>query len=362
MDIEKKLELIKKVGEEIITEEELRQLLEKKEHPVAYDGFEPSGIAHLGSGLLRAINLRDLLKAGIEFKFLIADWFAWINNKFGGDLEKIQAAGKYLIEVWKACGVDLKKVNVAWTSEIVKDPEYWKLVINISKLTTIDRMKRASTIMGRRENEMQYTAQLFYPAMQTADPFYLNVDICQLGIDQRKCGILSREVGPRLNLWKPVCVYHHLLIGLQGPVKMGGVEIKKELDLEIFSKMAKSIPKTCIFVHDTAEKIQEKIKVAFCPEKIVVNNPIMEICKYIIFREFKALEIERPLKFGGNLEVKSYEELERLYKEGEIHPLDLKNSVAEALEKLIKPIREYFEKNSKARELYEIVKKAEITR
>jgi tyrosyl-tRNA synthetase len=143
---------------------------------------------------------------------------------------------------------------------------------------------------------------------------------------------------------------------------MGGFEIKKELDTEIASKMAKSIPKTCIFVHDPAEKIEEKIKIAFCPEKIPTNNPILEICKYIIFRKFKTLKIERPLKFGGSLEVKSYEELEKLYKEGEIHPLDLKNSVAEVLEKLIKPIREHFEKNPKARELYETIKKAEVTR
>jgi tyrosyl-tRNA synthetase len=362
MYIEKKLELIKQVGEEIITEQELRKLFETKKHSIAYDGFEPSGVAHLGSGLLRAINLQDLLKAGIKFKLLIADWFAWINNKFGGDLEKIQNAGKYLIEVWKACGVNLKKVDVCWTSEVVKDPEYWKLVVEVSRLTTIDRMKRASTIMGRKEDEMQYTAQLFYPAMQTADPFYLGVDICQLGIDQRKCGILSREVGPRLNLWKPVCIYHHLLIGLQKPVKMGGFEKNKELDLEISSKMAKSIPKTCIFVHDSDKKIKEKIKAAYCPEKVVVNNPIMEICEYIVFRKFKKLKIERPLKFGGGLEVKNYEELERLFKKGEIHPLDLKNSVAEVLDKLIKPVRKHFKKNKKAKELFETVKKAEVTR
>ena len=44
MDIETKLELIKKPPtEEIITEEDLRQLLQTKEHPIAYNGFEPSG-------------------------------------------------------------------------------------------------------------------------------------------------------------------------------------------------------------------------------------------------------------------------------------------------------------------------------
>ena len=43
MDIETKMQLIKGVGEEILTEHELRELLETKEHPIAYDGFEPSG-------------------------------------------------------------------------------------------------------------------------------------------------------------------------------------------------------------------------------------------------------------------------------------------------------------------------------
>jgi tyrosyl-tRNA synthetase len=47
MDTEEKLSLIKQVGEEIITEEDLKMLLEEKKHPIAYDGFEPSGHLHL---------------------------------------------------------------------------------------------------------------------------------------------------------------------------------------------------------------------------------------------------------------------------------------------------------------------------
>jgi len=43
MDVEKRFALVKGVGEEVITDEELKQLLETNAHPVAYDGFEPSG-------------------------------------------------------------------------------------------------------------------------------------------------------------------------------------------------------------------------------------------------------------------------------------------------------------------------------
>lgn len=361
MDIETRLKLIKSVGEEIITEQELRELLETKQHPIAYDGFEPSGIGHLGSGLLRAIQLKDLLDAGIKFKFWIADWFAWLNNKMGGDLELIKNVGEYLIEVWKACGVDVKKVDILWTSEVIKDPEYWKLVISVSKLTTIERMIRASTIMGRKQAEMQYTAQLLYPAMQTADPFYLNVDILQLGVDQRRCGILSREVGPKLNLWKPVCVYHHLLIGLQGPVKMGGFETKEDLDKEIASKMAKSIPKSFISVHDSQSEINNKIMGAFCPEKVTEHNPMLEICKYIIFKKRKVFIIERPKKFGGAIEFSSYAELEKMYREGKLHPADLKQGVAKTLNDILAPVRKHFE-HGKAKELYDFMRKQEVTR
>ncbi|MCL4355715.1 MAG: hypothetical protein JRM79_04375 [Nitrososphaerota archaeon] len=50
MDLESRLELVKGVGEEVITEAELRALLETNEHPTAYDGFEPSGLAHFQFG------------------------------------------------------------------------------------------------------------------------------------------------------------------------------------------------------------------------------------------------------------------------------------------------------------------------
>ena len=39
MDPDTRLRLITGVGEEVITEGELRQLLETNDHPVAYDGF-----------------------------------------------------------------------------------------------------------------------------------------------------------------------------------------------------------------------------------------------------------------------------------------------------------------------------------
>ena len=154
MDVKKRIELIKQVGEEIVTENELIELLKSKKKLIAYDGFEPSGTnIHLAQGVLRAININKMTKAGARFKMLVADWHAWANNKLGGDLNNIQTTGKYLIEVWRLTGMDLSKIDFLWASELVKDDEYWKRVMQIARHSTLKRILRTAQIMGRSQSE-----------------------------------------------------------------------------------------------------------------------------------------------------------------------------------------------------------------
>ena len=90
LSVEQKVEIALSVGEETLTVEELTGLFTAKQHPVVYDGFEPSGRMHIAQGLLRAHNVNKFVKAGVKFKFWVADWFALMNLKLGGDLKKIQ--------------------------------------------------------------------------------------------------------------------------------------------------------------------------------------------------------------------------------------------------------------------------------
>lgn len=355
MKIEEKIALVKEVGEEVIGEERLKELLEGGK-AVAYDGFEPSGQIHIAQGLMRAININKMTKAGIKFKMLVADWHGWANNKLGGDLSKIQEAGHYMIEVWKLCGMDLKNVEFVWASDLVKDDKYWKMVMEIARMNTIKRIMRCGEIMGRKEGEVQSAAQVLYPCMQAADIFYLGADICQLGMDQRKVNVLAREIAPKLKKDKPVIVNHHMLMGLGEPPKGEGVD--RVLDL----KMSKSRPDTAIFMTDDEKTIIKKINKAYCPEKEVKDNPVLEYCKYIIFERLPSLEISRPEKFGGDLSIESYEELEKVYAGGKLHPADLKGAVARSLNELIAPIRDEFQKNSKLKKLQEKILSYKITR
>ncbi|MBU0666637.1 MAG: tyrosine--tRNA ligase [Nanoarchaeota archaeon] len=358
MDIQTKIELLKQVGEEILTEEELKQLLETKNKPIAYDGFEPSGKLHIAQGILRAINVNKMLKAGIHFKMWVADWFGWMNNKMSGDLEKIRKVGLYQIETWKACGMTTDKIEFLWAKDVMSDDEYWKKVVNIARNNTVKRITRCSQIMGRKESENLSAAQIFYPCMQCADIFHLKADITQLGMDQRKVNVLAREIGPKIGFWKPVVISHHMLMGLGQPTSDSGNSVDRAIDL----KMSKSKPDSAIFMTDTEEEIRRKIQKAYCPQEQAQENPILEYNKYIIFEKFKTLKIERPEKFGGDIEFENYSELENAYMKGTLHPMDLKNATANQINKLVAPVRKHFETNTKARKLKEEVENYQVTR
>ena len=84
------VEDIKNIGEEVINQDELKNLLEKKEKVIAYDGFEPSGRMHLAQGLLRAHNVNTFIRNKIKFKFWVADWFALMNPKIRRDLKRFK--------------------------------------------------------------------------------------------------------------------------------------------------------------------------------------------------------------------------------------------------------------------------------
>ncbi len=358
MEIDKKLELVRSVGEEIITEEDLVELLKTKNNPIAYDGFEPSGQIHIAQAILRAINVNKMTKTGVKFKMLVADWHAWANNKMGGDLERIQTVGKYFIEVWKASGMDLDNVEFVWASDLVKDDKYWKIVMNVARDSTLKRILRTTQIMGRSEDDTLAASQIMYPCMQAADIFYLGADICQLGMDQRKVNMLAREIGPKIGFYKPVIISHHMLMGLSEPPK--GIENATEKAIAM--KMSKSKPDTAIFMTDTEADIKRKISKAYCPEGDAKDNPVLEYCRYIIFEKFDSILIERPEKWGGNLEFKNYEELEAAFAKKELHPADLKTAVTRYVNELIKPVRDHFENNQQAKELLEKVKSYQITR
>jgi tyrosyl-tRNA synthetase len=340
MDLERRMDLVNRPPtEEIVLTHELKSLFENVSKPRHYIGLEISGKLHLGSLILTGYKINDFLKAHVDCNVFLADWHTYINNKLEGNWERISEVSKYYSEAFKFF---CPGVNVILGSAMYDSSrDYWKSLIQFSKLMTLPRTLRALTIMGRSEKDSLDFSQLLYPSMQSVDIKTLDLDIVHAGMDQRKIHMLVREIFPKLRWKVPVSVHHHLLPGLEKPVKLGLTEDSAE-DFRISSKMSKSKPASSISIHDDELLIKDKIGKAFCPPGVLRDNPILEIVRYIIFHEFGEFQIERASKYGGNIGYDDFIELEKDYKTERIHPVDLKNAASQYLNKIIDPVRKHF--------------------
>lgn len=333
MSIEERFTLIIRGTSEVITEAELRKLLQSNERPRAYIGFEPSGLMHIANGVIVSNKIKDFCAAGLDFTVLLADWHAYINDKLGGSMENIRACGEYFKECFTALGVP-GSVRYVYASDLVSSDEYWMNVLRVSKNASVARIKRAMTIMGRKEEEGELDAsKLIYPSMQVTDIHTLDLDVAYGGMDQRHAHMLYRDLHDRLG-WKGIVAVHTpLMSGLQGGGRMNSPD----------QKMSKSDPHSAIFIHDSPEDIERKVDRAYCPAKVLDGNPILDIARLIIFPKFSRLSVERSRQHGGDIELSSVREMEDLYAKGELHPEDVKNAVARSLAQYLSPVRDYFE-------------------
>jgi len=333
MDVDTKMELATRNTVEAVTEEELRHLFETKDHPTAYIGFEPSGFVHVGQ-IITAAKIVELQKSGIDMTIFLADWHALINDKLGSNIENIRACGEYMTECFLALGVK-ESTKFVWASNLVSRPEYWEKFIRICKASSLSRIKRAMTIMGRTEDEAEIDAsKMMYPPMQAADIFELDVDIAFAGMDQRRAHMLARDIAEKLGWRKPVALHTPLLMSLVGGGRMDPTE----------AKMSKSDPNAAIFLHDSPEDISRKMKVAFCPPE-VDGNPVLDVMRLIVFPALGKVEIDRPAKFGGPVSFATYDELRNAYGKKDLHPQDLKKGASDGISELLSPVRERFKKH-----------------
>ena len=347
--VEERLELITRNAEEVISLDELKKLLQEDRQFKTYIGFEPSGLVHLG-WKITADKINDLINAGFEMTIFLADWHAYINDKYGGNIENIRTCGEYMKDCFIALGVDMSKAKFVYASDLVDKSQYWEKVLRIAKNSSLARVRRSMTIMGRKEDEADADSSKFiYPSMQAADIFELDVDIAYGGLDQRKAHMLARDVAEKLGWRKPIALHTPLLMSLTASDRMDMTD----------AKMSKSDPDSCLYIHDPPDEIRRKLKKAYCPEGQVEDNPVIDICRFIIFTNQSTFTIKRPDKYGGDLVLTGARDLEDTFQDRLLHPLDLKNAVADHIIALLEPVRAYFEDHP---ENFETIKKLEISR
>ncbi|MDO8623557.1 MAG: tyrosine--tRNA ligase [archaeon] len=336
LSTEEKFELIKRNTEEIITEKELKELLKTKKKPVVYWGTAPTGKPHVGY-LLPAIKIADFLKAGFHVKILLADLHAALDNTPWVVLEKrYDYYAKIIPLLIKSVGVDIKELEIIKGSELQLKPEYMYDVLQMSSHVSIhDAHKAASDVVKNMGTDQAKLSGIIYPIMQAMDEQYLEVD-CQLGgTDQRKIMVLARENLPKIGYNSRIEIMNPLIPGLIG------------------KKMSSSDEKSKVDLMDDDETIKKKLVNAECVAGDP-NNGIMAFLKYVIMTikqdKKEKFIVKRPEKFGGNVSYSNYEQVEKDFVAKKLHPLDLKNAVADEIIEILKPIqkeRKILEKLSK---------------
>ena len=322
MDVNERFELIKRNTEEIVKEDELKDLLKKKKSPVVYWGTSVTGKPSIAY-FFPLLKLSDFSKAGFKVKVLLADLHGAMDGTPWGVLEKRYDFYKEAIsQILLALGTDLKKVEFVKGSEFQLKPEYMYDVLQLaSKNSVRDCQKASAEVVKKSENPD--VAGLIYPIMQALDEQYLQVDVQFGGLDQRKILMFARENLPKINYNARIEVFNPMIPGLVGK-KMSSSDIKSKVDLT-----------------DNIETVQKKINNADC----VTGDPdngVMAFLKYVIMviKEDKndKFIIERPDQYGGNLEYSSYESVEKDFVSKKLHPLDLKNAVAKEISGLLDKI------------------------
>ena len=345
MTTEDKIKLITRNCQEVLTDDDLKALIESGKEIRHYIGLEISGMVHLGTGLITMGKIADFLKAGVTCRVFLADFHTFLNNKLGGKWDDIRWASEHyfkeaLIASMKCYGLNGDEVEFISGDDLYKShPEHWQNFMEIGKQVTLARNLRSISIMGKKLGTDVNMATLFYPPLQVADIVTMDINLAHAGMDQRKAHVIAREAIKKIpgNHQTPVAIHQNLIAGLTAPEP--GANDDESL------KMSKSKPGSAIFVHDTPEEIKDKIKKAYGPPKEVEFNPLLNWVKTLVFwgEAEGNFVIERPEKFGGNKTYSKYADVVADYASGELFPLDLKNSLAEWLIKKLEPARKHFE-------------------
>ena len=311
-----------------------------------YVGFEPSGKAHIGWKVL-SLQLKRMLEADANVLIFLADWHAWVNDKFGGNMEDIQKTAVYMEETFRALldypeeGDGPGQLRFYWASQLMDSGDYWARVLRCSKGATLPMVRKTFTIMGRDEASSDHDlSKFYYPAMQAADIFELNIDVAIGGMDQRKAHMFMRDMASKWNWKKATCLHTPILSSL----KASGVRMDS-----FDHKMSKSDPNGALLLHDTLEKVQKKMKKAYLdPEDD--QSPIYELAEHVVLPEFGHIQVTPNPKFGEPSTWSDLASFKAAVMDGTLHPFDAKMGVAAGVAAGLSSIAEHFEANPEAYE------------
>jgi tyrosyl-tRNA synthetase len=327
MDSNEKLDLITRNLQEVIGEEQLKELVEKKDISI-YWGSAPTGSPSIGY-LVPLYKIADFLKAGCKVTILFADLHAYLDSmKSDWDvLEHRTAYYEFLIKtLFEAIDVPTQNLSFVKGTDFQLSEKYTLDVYKLAAKTSVTESKKAGAEVVKQSDNPKLSG-LLYPLLQALDEVHLQADAQFGGVDQRKIFAYARDNLHKIGEKKRVHLMNPLIPGLG---KTG--------------KMSSSEPDSKVDFYDTNKKIQKKISKAYCVDGECEGNGLLAILKYVLFHKIehdnREFTIERPEQYGGTISFKTYQDVDHAFREKKLSSIDLKQGVAQELISFITPIRD----------------------
>jgi tryptophanyl-tRNA synthetase len=222
-----------------------------KHKPLLISGIQPTGRLHLGNYLGALSNFVKIQNSeDYNPYFFVADYHSLTVNF---SPEKKREEVRNLIRSYLKAGLNPGKSVIFVQSALSAHTELTWILATVTpygELTRMTQFKEKS-----KENKNNINAGLFlYPVIMAADILLYDAERVPVGDDQLQHLELTREIARRFNKKfgetfvepKPLMTETPRLMSLNNPE----------------NKMSKSSPKGCLFLDDSPEEIEKKIKSA----------------------------------------------------------------------------------------------------
>jgi tryptophanyl-tRNA synthetase len=262
-----------------------------------FSGIQPTGKLHIGN-YFGAIKNMVKFQEGNGAIFSVVDLHA-ITVDY--DPKDFQSRINDTILDFLACGIDPQKSIIFIQSQI---KEHTELAWFLNTVTSIGELQRMTQFKDKSQKEEIVNAGLLnYPVLMTADILLYNTEAVPVGGDQKQHLELTQNIIRRFNN-----KFGETFKDIKPLIPQEGARIMSLKDPS--KKMSKSEPDGCLFITDTPEEIERKIKsavtdtertVSFDPEERPALANLLMIYALSENKEIKDIDL---IQFDGHASFK----------------------------------------------------------
>jgi len=273
-------------------------------------------LGHYVGTLANRVRLQD----EYECFFIVADLHTLTTRPQKEYVEKIADNTRQMVLDYLAVGIDPSKSVVYMQSAV---HEVYELNLFLEMLVNVPRLQRMPSLKDMAKtahlNEMPF-GLLGYPVLQAADILLPRSHLVPVGKDNEAHVEITREIARRFNTYYgEVFPIPDVLIG-DVPVLVG---------TDGSTKMSKSAGNT-IFLSDDRKTVEKKVRSMYTDPKRVSADVPGKVEGNPVFIYHDA--------FNSNRE--EVEDLARRYREGKVGDVEVKQKLADALNRFLDPLRE----------------------